>query len=30
MFFPGAYSNRGLSLFNTYPADHYYRAFWQA
>ena len=27
MFFPGAYSNRGLSLFNTYPADHYYRAF---
>lgn len=27
MFFPGVYSNRGLSLFNTYPADHYYRAF---
>ncbi len=27
MFFPGAYTNRGLSLFNTYPADHYYRAF---
>lgn len=27
MFFPGSYSNRGLSLFNSYPADHYYRAF---
>lgn len=27
MFFPGSYSNRGLSLFNIYPADHYYRAF---
>ncbi len=27
MFFPGSYSGKGLSLFNVYPSDHYYRAF---
>lgn len=27
MFFPGTYTVRGLSLFNVYPSDHYYRAF---
>ncbi len=27
MFFPGSYTTRGLSLFNIYPSDHYYRAF---
>jgi|GEM_PF-38901 len=27
MFFPGSYTHRGLSLFDIYPSDHYYRAF---
>lgn len=27
MFFPGSYTAKGLSLFNIYPSDHYYRAF---
>ena len=27
MFFPGSYTTRGLSLFDIYPSDYYYRAF---
>lgn len=27
MLFPGTYDAKGLSLFNIFPSDHYYRAF---
>lgn len=27
MLFPGTYDTKGLSLFNIFPSDHYYRAF---
>jgi hypothetical protein len=27
LFYPGSYDHQALSLFNTYPAENYYRAF---